>query len=151
MVRLARPDEIALVWQLMLAGFDETRSFPLPSSALEENLDDVRRAIGGGGAVIAFSGDEAVGCARFRVAAATLTFSRMTVVPRARGAGIGAALVGYLEAHARRLGLAAVELTARSEQPDNRPFYEELGYRVVGYSERYGLPKLSTHMRKTLG
>ncbi len=149
-VRLAEFHESELVLSLTLSGFEEYRTQPLPSSALRETLEDVQRSLGEGGAVIASIAGEPVGCARFRCDGETLTFSRMAVVPSARRCGVGRALVAFLEAYARRLGARRVELTARSEQPDNRPYYQRLGYEVVGFSERYGLAKLVTHMRKSL-
>jgi ribosomal protein S18 acetylase RimI-like enzyme len=150
LVRLAQPNEAELVWKLMRAGFEEYRAYALPSSALSESLAEVRRELAKGGAVLAFVGERPVACARFKMENRTLSFSRMAVLPEVRRAGIGKTLVNYLEAHARRRGLDEVTLTARSEQPDNRPYYEKLGYKVVGYSERYGLAKLVTHMRKSL-
>jgi hypothetical protein len=41
-------------------------------------------------------------------------------------------MVGWLETLAERLGLERVRISARSQQPDNRPYYERLGYRVTG-------------------
>jgi GNAT superfamily N-acetyltransferase len=110
----------------------------------------VRQAIAEGGAVLAFLDGRAVGSLRFRVEGRTLWFCRMSVLPEARKQGLGVALVEYVEAHARRLGCTRVELTARSQQPDNRPYYQRLGYEVTGYSERYGVADLVTHMAKTL-
>ena len=78
------------------------------------------------------------------------SFSRLAVRPERRGEGIGGRLVARLERLAWDLGLDAVEITARSAQPDNRPYYERLGYQVVGYAERYGIDNLVTKMRKGL-
>lgn len=175
-VRLARPSEAALVHHVMLEGFAGYRRFAIPSSALSESRDDVADALRAGGAVLAFDEEGAVACARFELvwsapppfdvaealasAAAgvrapaspggALSFSRMAVIPRARRRGLGRSLVAWLEALAGNLGLARVVITVRSQQPDNRPYYEALGYRVTGYSARYGIPDMVTHMEKLL-
>jgi GNAT superfamily N-acetyltransferase len=150
LLRLAEPNEADVVHTVMRAAFIESEAEELPSSALDETVDDVRRALEEGGAVLALVDGRTVGCLRYRIADGALRFSRMGVLPEARKRGVGAAMVAYVEAHARRLGLERVELTARSQQPDNRPYYQRLGYTVVGYSERYGVADLVTHMRKTL-
>jgi GNAT superfamily N-acetyltransferase len=83
-------------------------------------------------------------------AVGALSFSRLSVARHARGAGLGRALVRALERLAEALGLQTVTMTARSQQPDNRPYYERLGYRVVGYAPCYGVPDLVTRMEKVL-
>lgn len=148
--RFAGPGDAALVHALMQEGFAEYRRFALVSSALRESQDEVRRALVEGGALLVVLDGEPVGCARFLEDGDALVLSRMLVVPRARHRGIGRRLVQRLEQVARERGLVRVKLTARSQQPDNRPYYQGLGYRVVGYSECYGVPDLTTHMEKVL-
>lgn len=191
-IRLAHDREAELVHRLTLTGFEETRAFPNPSSALAETVDDVRRAMVDGWALLAFAGGRPAGTARFRArwtdppddpgekvrsAAAALrspaprdgtrariderasgatgdhgvlVFSRMAVVPDQRRQRVGLGMLRWLEGLARALGLDAVETTARSQQPDNRPYYERQGYRITGYGERYGIPDITTYMRKDL-
>ncbi|MFW6049942.1 MAG: GNAT family N-acetyltransferase [Myxococcota bacterium] len=152
-IRLARPGEAERVHRLMADAFEEYRAQPHPSSALGEDVEAVRRAMEGGGAILAFEGDEPVGSGRFiwkrredgRLA---LAFERLAVPPAHRGRGIGAAMIEWLEAHARDGGADVVEVTVRSQQPDNRPYYLRRGYRITGYSARYGIPDIRTHMEK---
>lgn len=176
MIRLARREEHDLVHSVMLEGFAATRDFTLPSSALSETRTDLDRAVVGGAALLGFCAGRAVASARlaprwnappgFDVADAferaaggepiegspggALHVSRMSVLPGMQRRGIGAALLEWIESFAQRLRLDAVELNVRSQQPDNRPYYQRLGYRITGYSERYGIPDMSTHMRKDL-
>lgn len=175
-IRLARAEEHDLVYRLMLEGFASSRVYELPSSALAETRADVDRAVRGGAALLAFQAGRPVGSARllpawrtppgFDVAAVleraaggrkvegspggVLRVSRMSVLPGARNRGIGAGMLAWIEALAERLGLDAVELSVRSQQPDNRPYYQRLGYHVTGYSGRYGIADMSTHMCKQL-
>jgi GNAT superfamily N-acetyltransferase len=154
-IRLARAHEAPVVHRLMLAAFDEYRAQVYPSSALGETADDVRRAMEAGGAILAQVGDDAVGSGRFAWrlhddGRRALAYERLAVLPPWRGRGIGRAMVAWLEDHARHGGAGVVEVTVRSRQPDNRPYYEALGYRIVGYSGRYGVADIRTHMEKPL-
>ena len=56
---------------------------------------------------------------------------RMYVRPRARGRGVGRALLAALEAEARALGATHVVLETGSLQPDAISLYEEAGYRPI--------------------
>jgi GNAT superfamily N-acetyltransferase len=151
-VRMAEPDEVHLVYALMRAGFAESAEHPNPSSALRETLEDVRARIRKGGAILAFEHGRLAGSGRFVVdrEAGCLSYERLAVHPALRGRRIGSAMVSFLEDHARTLGLREVRADARSQQPDNRPFYLAHGYRIIGYAERYGIPDMRTHMAKTL-
>ena len=64
----------------------------------------------------------------------------MAVVPEARRRGVGAALLAACERHAREHGGARVWFNARV---DALPFYEALGYTVIG--EEYELAGIGPH------
>ncbi|MFS0698036.1 GNAT family N-acetyltransferase [Streptomyces nitrosporeus] len=57
------------------------------------------------------------------------SLGRLAVTGRARGLGVGAALVRAIEAEARGLGLTAVDLHAQTHALG---FYERLGYTAYG-------------------
>lgn len=151
-VRIALPGEEHLVFALMKAAFAETARQALPSSALGEILAEVRPMLAGGQGVLALVGGRPVASGRFRFNSAEsfLAYERLAVHPDARRRGLGTAMVTFLEDHARDAGVAEVRATARSQQPDNRPFYLERGYSITGYSERYGIADIRTHLAKTL-
>ena len=170
MIRLARYDEAAVALALVQRAFAETRDFPNPSSALREDLEVFQRAFATGGLVLAFDGGDAVATARLKADPAlrprlaraargeefeqlpgtTLSYARLGVPPERRGEGFGRATAEWIEALARRAGAEGLRADARSQQPDNRPFYQRLGYELTGYSGRYGIPDIRTHFRKRL-
>ena len=170
MIRLARYDEAAACLAVMHRAFAETAAYPEPSSALREDLGRVQRAFAEGSPLLAFADAAFVGTGRVvcdpplrrrlhaaahgqrfaQVPGAVLTFERMGVVPEHRGAGHGRALTAWIEGLAKRVGAEAVEATARSQMPDNRPFYTALGFAITGYSGRYGIPGIRTHLRKSI-
>ncbi len=175
-LRLATPDDAPLFLALVREGFAGTREYENPSSALLETEADVRRALQSGFGLIARVGERDVGCARFhiewaapptfdprqavRAAAAgsaltrspggRLFFSRLTVLPEMRGRGIASEMVAFFSSLSLHLGIGELAITVRSQQPDNRPFWRSLGFEVTGYSERYGIADMVTHMRRRL-
>ena len=151
-IRLAAPDEADVVHAVMMEAFAEYRAYPNPSSALDETREDVRRELARGGGVLALDGSRVVGSLRFVVerGPGRFSFARMGVVPDARGRGIGGQMLDFVESHARELGFSAIKTAARSQQPDNRPYYESRGYVVTGSFDRYGVAGLRTEMQKTL-
>jgi GNAT superfamily N-acetyltransferase len=174
--RLAIPDDAPLFVALVREGFAGTREYPNPSSALQETEAEVRAALGSGFGLVARVGDRDVGCVRFRIEWAgeprfdarqavadaanggsvgdspggRLFFSRLTVLPEMRGHGIASVMVAFLSSLSLHLGIGELAITVRSQQPDNRPYWKQLGFEVTGYSERYGIADMVTHMRRRL-
>jgi len=147
-VRSAGIDEAHAVLSIMHVAFEEYRGRLDPASgALSETIDDVRAAIGAGGAFLAFSGDMAVGSARFRLAPGYAYAGRVAVLPAYRGQGVAGALMTAIEASARAHGVAEVRVGVRGSLPANRRLYEKLGYRVLS-SRRY---ETGTDVDITLG
>jgi hypothetical protein len=58
-----------------------------PSGALTETIEEVREAISGGGACLAFVGEVAVGSARDRLCPDHAYAERVAVLPESRGKG----------------------------------------------------------------
>ena len=131
-VRSAGIDEAHAVLSVMQVAFEEYRGrLDPPSGALSETIDDVRAAIRGGGAFLAFSSDTAVGSARFRLSPGYVYAGRVAVLPAYRGKGVAGALMAAIEASARAHGVAEVRVGVRGSLPANRRLYEKLGYRIL--------------------
>src|SRR4029077_15463412 len=78
-----------------------------------------------------FSGDMAVGSARFRLSPGYVYAGRVAVLPAYRGRGVAGALMAGIEASARAPGVAEVRVGVRGSLPANRRLYERLGYRIL--------------------
>jgi len=61
-----------------------------------------------------------------------ILLSQLYVVPEQLGAGVGAALLEWAEAEARRRGNAELYLTVFVDNPRARRFYERYGFAAVG-------------------
>lgn len=124
--------DAALVRQIMLDAFEEFRgTLEPPSSALDETLEDTRRAIDAGGAVIAWLGDTAVGSARYLPRPDYLYVGRLAVLPAHRGRGVAAALMTAMAEQARALNLPEVRVEVRLSLPGNVAFFRRLGFQTV--------------------
>jgi putative acetyltransferase len=93
---------------------------------------------------------EATGCGALRLLGdGTAEIKRMYVTPEARGTGVATSILRELEEHARRRGLAAVQLATGDKQPDAIRFYEREGYeRTDGYGPYAGHPMAVCFARK---
>ena len=86
----------------------------------------------GGTFVVGYEGETPVaggGIKRLDDGAAEI--KRMYVVPAARGAGVGRALLGALEDAARALGYRVVRLDTGRFQGSALRMYQEAGYRAI--------------------
>ena len=82
--------------------------------------------------VLAFLGDEAVGCASFKVRdPATAEVKRVFVRPEFRGRGISKGLMGALEGRARSQGLQVLVVETSRNFAEAVGLYRSLGYRVI--------------------
>lgn len=85
--------------------------------------------------LVAFDGEEPVGCGGLRALDATHgEVKRMYVVPARRGTGVSTAILSRLEEEARALGWERLLLETGTEQPDAMRFYEREGFaRIPNY------------------
>ena len=137
----ATPDEIPLVYQIMQTAFAEYIGVLSPPSSVEyETLEDARRTIAEGGAVLARLDGKAVGSARyaFHDEGHTCYIGRVSVLPEARGKGIASAMVTYIEGIAHERGSESMEIVVRMILETNVHLYERLGYHIA---ETYEHPK----------
>lgn len=120
------------VHRIMRLAFEEYRGvLSPPTGALTETVEDVRIAMGNGGAFLALEGDVVLGCARYRLFPDHAYAERVAVLPEHRRKGVAAALMEAIEHTARGLGLPEVRVGVRASLPSNLRLYENLGYRTI--------------------
>jgi ribosomal protein S18 acetylase RimI-like enzyme len=131
-IRHARIEDADAVHGIVRAAFEEYRGvLPVSVSALDESVEDVRKAISEGQVLVALVDGDAVGTVRYEVKPDLLYVGRLAVLPTHRERGVGAALMAYVERLAPSLGRSRIQLATRQSIPGNILFYERLGYRVV--------------------
>jgi GNAT superfamily N-acetyltransferase len=133
------PEAAPLVRDLMLASFDEYRHvLVVPSSALDETVDDVSEHLRLGGGVVARLDGRAIGSGRYEWREDHVYIGRLSVLPELRGQGIGAAMMEAIHALALGRGVAEARISVRTLLPKNIVLYERLGYQVTA---RYKHPR----------
>ena len=96
----------------------------------ETPVDPVEFAPPGGVFLVAYRGEEAVGCGGFRRAhgEGRAELKRMLVVEAVRRSGIGRAVLAELERRARDLGYRELVLETGARQPEALALYASAGY-----------------------
>jgi putative acetyltransferase len=136
---------------LILALNAELSAIYPEAGACHFRLDAGEVTEGCGAFLVAFQGDQPVGCGAIRrLDAETAEFKRMYVTPANRRKGIGAAIVKELEAEGQHLGIRRIVLETGIRNPDALALYAKAGFvRIPAFGEYVNSP-LSVCMAKTL-
>ncbi|GHB53305.1 N-acetyltransferase [Streptomyces viridiviolaceus] len=94
------------------------------------------------------TGDPVVGLVVVEAFADHLFLDSIAVRPDAHGTGVGRRLLGFVDAHARALGLPEVRLYTNAMMWENQEIYPKYGYEVV--ERRVDGPYDRIHYRKKL-
>jgi putative acetyltransferase len=114
-------------------------------------LDEDEVAPGRGAFLLAYLGEEAIGCGAVRrTSDAEGEIKRMYVAPHLRGRGAGGAILAALEAEARQLGLARLVLETGERQPEALALYARFGFARIPLFGEYVDSPLSVCMAKDL-
>lgn len=118
---------------LQEAFFSEiARRYPGWEPASSQSVEPAELAAPDGVWLVAYVDGEAVGCGGLqRLGTEVAEIRRIYLDERARGRGIGRALLGHLEEHARTLGYERVRLTTGDSQPEALGLFRATGYREI--------------------
>lgn len=112
-----------------------------PSSAPDETVEGIRRKMESAHAVLAVATDSPAGCVFFEIEKDHVYLFRLAVNPEHRRRGIGRTLIEFVEHRAIAEKRSRVRLGVRVSLPENRAYYERMGYRFfenrthAGYSD----------------
>lgn len=139
-IRKARTSDAAAVravvqdaFALYLPRMDRT---PAPLMA------DYERLIADGEVSVIDEEDQILGLIVAYERAENLHVETVAVSPAAQGRRLGKVLMSYAEDIARDRGCRAVELYTNSTMTENLPFYEALGYAIVGRGQEDGFERI---------
>jgi GNAT superfamily N-acetyltransferase len=131
-LREATADEALAIVAVLRDAFEEYRGrLDPPSGAHAETVEKIHDAMRGARVVLALEGGAIAGCVFYAPVNQHVDLFRLGVLPAYRRRGVGQALISYVEAQALVLGFGRVRLGVRVALPDNRAYYERLGYRFV--------------------
>ncbi|MCQ6273951.1 GNAT family N-acetyltransferase [Bacillus sp. V3B] len=132
-IRLAEEDQdIISVHQIMLEAFAEYDSYDIPSSAMNEPVSSIKKLIQNGSekAILCFVEEKALGSVRFKMNEDSLYFSRLSVVPEARGKGTAKAMIKWLGEYAQEKGKDKIFCRVRKDTPQNVQFYRSYDFEI---------------------
>ena len=137
MIRAARESDLERLRDIERAAGSLFLELDMRSVAEDEpptigELSAFQRA---GRAWVATEGDHPVGYLLLSIVDGDAHVEQVSVHPAWSGRGLGGALVDTAATWAVRLGMHAMTLTTFRDVPWNAPYYERLGFRVIGESE----------------
>jgi GNAT superfamily N-acetyltransferase len=121
-----------------------------PSGVLTETVADIEQRFKAGPILIAQAGDELVGSLFCAAKDDLLYLTRLATRPAWRRRGVGRALMAAAEAQTRAIGAKKMLLRVRITLPDNRRYFERLGFVVTGQGQEGGRTPFFT-MERRLG
>ncbi|MGH3074014.1 MAG: GNAT family N-acetyltransferase [Gaiellales bacterium] len=140
-VRAALPTEAARVAHVMRAAFEQYRgALEPPSGALATDAATVRELMELGGILVCEADGRIVASVFHRTQPDHVYLGRLAVLPAFRGRGLAVRLVAAVESLAAASDGREVRLGVRLAPPENREFFERLGYREVGLDAHAGSP-----------
>lgn len=124
---------------VMRAAFEQYRgALEPPSGALATDAAGVRELMELGGILVCESDGRIVASVFQRTHPDHVYLGRLAVLPAFRGRGLAVRLVAAVESLAAANGRREVRLGVRIALPENRAFFERLGYRQTGLDSHAG-------------
>ena len=138
-VRAAVPAEAARVARVMREAFEQYRdALEPPSGALTTDAAGVRELMDLGGILVCESDGRILASVFHRTHPDHVYLGRLAVLPAFRRRGLAVRLVAAVESFAAASGRRQVRLGVRLALPENRAFFERLGYRETGLDSHAG-------------
>jgi predicted N-acetyltransferase YhbS len=138
-LREASEVDVPELVRVIRAGFEEYRGrLDPPSGAHTETVDTLRGKLKRTKAVVAIADQQIVACVLYELEHDHVYLGRLAVIPAYRRRGIGRTLLAWVEAQARRLAYPRVRLGVRVVLKENLSYFQNLGYKIVGYSSHPG-------------
>ena len=117
--------------EIMIAAFEETRSYPIASSALDETVNtiEIELSQGAKGFIVERKGKPVAGV-RVKLEDDAIYFYRLSVLPSERGKGHAKKLLQHIEKYAQAFGHKISRCKVRVEVERNIDLYNKYGYAI---------------------
>ncbi len=130
-IEQATQNDAPIIHDLMIKAFMEYQDDTPPSSALEETVESVFKAIEKGErAFIAYNENQPVGMIRFHLKQGDVYFYRLAVLPEHQGKGIAKRLIKSLELYAQEISSPIIRCKVRVNALKNLQLYTSIGYSI---------------------
>jgi ribosomal protein S18 acetylase RimI-like enzyme len=139
-IRPALPSDAAAITACVRAAYagyvERIGREPAPMGA------DYPALIAAGAVWVAQEAGRVVGVLVLQIQGPALLVENVAVLPEWQGHGLGRALLGFAEEHAREAGLAEVTLYTNERMTENLRLYPALGYVETGRSVQAGFARV---------
>lgn len=127
----AKTTDAPIIHDLMIQAFTAYKNEVPPSSALEETIQSVSKALHNDEqAFISYMNATPVGMVRFHIKENCVYFYRLSVIPEKQGQGIAKELLKSLETYALEQEKSIVKCKVRMAAPKNIALYHSIGYKI---------------------
>lgn len=130
-ITIEKTTDAKAIHKIMIKAYEEYASDPAPSSALNETVPSIKKALNSGQeALIGSVGTQPVASVRYVIKDNGLYFFRMAVLPTLRGLGIAKQLLTELEKIAREANVDTINCRVRVSILRNLQLYQSKGYAI---------------------
>ncbi|WP_078553850.1 GNAT family N-acetyltransferase [Bacillus alkalicellulosilyticus] len=130
-IRFARISEARTIHKIMLKAFSHNND-GIPSSALEETIDDIEFALKNGEkAMLCLQEKSLIGMIRFQENEDSVYFYRLAVLPTMQRQGVAKRLLVALEEYAKKENKTSIWCKVRLSMPNAISLYSSNGYTLV--------------------
>lgn len=154
-IKIEKTTDAKVIHKIMKKAYGEYASDPAPSSALNETVTSIKKALNSGQeALIGSIANQPIAMVRYIIKDNGLYFFRMAVLPTMRGLGIAKQLLHELENIAREANVDTINCRVRVSILRNLQLYQSKGYAIYDQEtvlSDNGVEIDLVSMKKTLG
>ncbi|MUL34904.1 GNAT family N-acetyltransferase [Gloeocapsopsis dulcis] len=129
-IRIANFEDIATIHAMTQAAYAEYRTILPHSSVWQKTPELIAAEMKLGSILLCVINGKIVASVRCHIKQGFVYVHRLAVLPAYRRQGLGSLLMQAVEELACELNLYQVRLELRVAQPENRHFYQKLGYKL---------------------
>lgn len=133
-IRVANFGDITTIHAMTQAAYAEYRTILPHSSVWQETPELIAAEMQLGSILVCIMNGKIVASVRCHIKQEFVYVHRLVVLPTHRRQGLGSLLMQAVEELACKLNLYQVRLELRVAQPENRHFYQKLGYQLAEIS-----------------
>lgn len=150
-IRTSRLDDAARFGEVLALVHEAFAGLEPPSGVMSETVADIEQRFKAGPVLIAEAGAELVGSVFCAVNGDALYLTRLATLPAWRRRGIAQALMAAAEAQVRATGVKRLALRVRISLPQNRQYFERLGFIATGQGQEPGRTPYTAMERRLSG
>ncbi|MFD2114190.1 GNAT family N-acetyltransferase [Paenibacillus yanchengensis] len=128
-IQQATMEDAVIIYQVMMAAFQQYKVENPPSSALKETVQSIESAMKNGEqALLVYNDNIPIAAVRYQLLDDELYFYRLSVIPESRGQGVAKRLLDRLEEVAKNNNITTLYCKVRMKVEKNLMLYGACGF-----------------------